>query len=226
MRLAQCTIWGTGQGTLNWLIYWDTFACKLVTLRLGGLLLWGYYSFFCSTEGLAYFSLSISARGTRLFRGFYIYGHQTMNKLDEKRLISNFFFSKMLCSLSIGVVDSQRQSGRSTHTTMKVASTWTRTGRNKDGGWVNRSNTLALVDWGCLSRDSLPGFLEWSKMLRRHAQMSHVSCAYCGALPRKNKACSNTNRTTAVEIGGRGSVFVTISPCFAFIIVAFVDTYK
>lgn len=44
--------------------------------------------------------------------------------------------------------------------------------------------------------------------------------------PRKNKACSNTSRTATVGIGGRGVVFIAISPCFACISVAFVDTYK
>lgn len=43
----------------------------------------------------------------------------------------------------------------------------------------------------------------WGEMLRRHAQMSHASCAYCGALPRGNRANSNTSRAAALGIGGR-----------------------
>lgn len=80
-------------------------------------------------------------------------------------------------------------------------------------GSINMEKNREKQGWrrGCLSRDLLPDFLVRRKMLRRHAQISHASCAYCGALPRKNKASSNT--TSALGIGGRRSFFfITISP--------------
>lgn len=50
-RMARCITWGNGQGTLNWFVYWDTYACNLATLRLGGILLWGFFFPFVSNGG-------------------------------------------------------------------------------------------------------------------------------------------------------------------------------